>query len=49
MLDKDELAAQAESLFDQRIEGGRLVVVSCEDWDGHDWLSNVVMTATPTN
>lgn len=47
VLDKDELAEQAESLFDQTVEGGRLVVVSCEDWDGTDWLKNVVMTAEP--
>lgn len=47
VLDKDELAAQATSLFDQTAEGGRLVVVSCEDWDGQNWLSNVVLTAEP--
>lgn len=46
VLSKDELAAQAETLFDQRSEG-RLVVLTCEDWDGKEWQSNVVVTALP--
>lgn len=49
VLNKDELAAQAKSLFDQTVDGGRLVVVSCEDWDGQNWLSNVVLTAEPVS
>jgi len=24
-------------------------VVSCEDWDGQNWLSNVVLTAEPVS
>lgn len=47
VLSKDELAAQAETLFDQRSEG-RLVVLTCEDWDGKEWESNVVVTALPS-
>jgi LPXTG-site transpeptidase (sortase) family protein len=46
VLTKDELAAQAEVLFDQTSEG-RLVVITCEDWDGKVWQSNVVVTALP--
>jgi len=26
---------------------GRLVLITCEDWDGERYLSNVVVTATP--
>ncbi|MDN5894056.1 MAG: class F sortase [Nocardioides sp.] len=47
VLTKDELAARAESLFDQSGEG-RLVVITCEDWDGESWQSNVVVTAVPS-
>ena len=28
---------------------GRLVLVTCEDWDGVRYLSNVVVTAVPTD
>jgi hypothetical protein len=27
---------------------GRLVLVTCEDWNGARYLSNVVVIATPT-
>jgi hypothetical protein len=27
---------------------GRLVLVTCEDWDGTRYLSNVVVVATPS-
>ena len=43
---KGELAARAEELFDQTVRG-RLVVITCEDWNGVEYLSNVVVTATP--
>src|SRR3546814_7722252 len=46
VLTKEELAAQAETLFDQTSEP-RLVVITCEDWDGSAWQSNVVVTALP--
>lgn len=43
---KGAVARQADGLFSQ--EGpGRLVLVTCEDWDGERYLSNVVVTATP--
>ncbi len=45
-LDKGDLADQAELLFSQAVPG-RLVVVTCEDWNGVEYLSNVVVTATP--
>ena len=47
VLAKGDLAVRAEQLFDQDV-AGRLVVVTCEDWDGEEYLSNVVVTATPT-
>jgi LPXTG-site transpeptidase (sortase) family protein len=47
VLDKGDLAERAEELFDQGV-AGRLVVVTCEDWNGEVYLSNVVVTASPT-
>lgn len=46
VLGKGVLAEEAESLFDQSVPG-RLVVITCEDWNGEEYLSNVVVTATP--
>lgn len=46
VLGKGELARRAQSLFDQEVRG-RLVLVTCEDWDGTEYLSNVVVTAVP--
>jgi len=43
---KGLLAKRAERLFSQEVPG-RLVLVTCEDWDGSRYLSNVVVTATP--
>jgi hypothetical protein len=43
---RGELAARAEELFDQSVPG-RLVMITCEDWNGEEYLSNVVVTATP--
>lgn len=43
--DKDELAAQAVSVFGQDGGDGRLVLVSCTDWDGSSYASNVVVYA----
>ena len=45
-LGKGDLAERAELLFSQAVPG-RLVVVTCEDWNGSVYLSNVVVTATP--
>ena len=43
---KGAVTRQAERLFSQDVPG-RLVVVTCEDWNGERYLSNVVVTATP--
>lgn len=44
---KGTLARQAGELFSQAVPG-RLVVITCEDYDGSSYLSNVVVTAIPT-
>ncbi|WP_405059066.1 class F sortase [Kribbella sp. NBC_01505] len=41
---KQALADHAAMLFDQTV-AGRLVLVTCEDWNGTTYLSNVVVTA----
>ena len=46
VLDKDAIARQAQQLFSQQV-AGRLVLVTCEDWDGTGYRSNVVVTAVP--
>ena len=46
VLGKGELAERAARLFSQETRG-RLVLITCEDWDGRQYLSNVVVTATP--
>jgi len=45
-LSKPELAQRAEDLFDQDREG-RLVLVTCYDWTGTEYLSNAVVSAAP--
>jgi hypothetical protein len=40
------LAKRAAQLFDQSVRG-RLVLVTCEDWNGTVYLSNVVVVALP--
>lgn len=42
---KAELAENAQSLFGQQRKDGRLVLVSCTDWDGKDYLSNIIVFA----
>ena len=44
--EKGALARQAQRLFSQEVPG-RLVLITCEDWDGSRYLSNVVVTASP--
>jgi hypothetical protein len=44
--DKGLVARQAERFFSQEVPG-RLVLITCEDWDGTRYLSNVVVTAEP--
>jgi LPXTG-site transpeptidase (sortase) family protein len=43
---KGTLAKRAQRLFSQDVPG-RLVLITCEDWDGSRYLSNVVVTASP--
>lgn len=43
---KGKLAREAATIFAQDVPG-RLVVVTCEDWDGAEYLSNVVVVAEP--
>ncbi|MEU4606598.1 sortase [Kribbella sp. NPDC023972] len=43
---KKALAKQAAQLFNQSVPG-RLVLVTCEDWDGTAYLSNAVVIAVP--
>jgi LPXTG-site transpeptidase (sortase) family protein len=45
-LSREEVATRHRELFDQ---GGaaRLVLVTCEDWDGQAYQSSVIVTATP--
>lgn len=44
--DKGRLAEAAERVFSQEVPG-RLVLITCEDWDGTAYLSNVVVHAVP--
>jgi LPXTG-site transpeptidase (sortase) family protein len=44
--DKGVVARQAERLFSQEVPG-RLVLITCEDWDGTAYRSNVLVTAQP--
>lgn len=43
---KQKLAQDAARLFSQSVPG-RLVIITCEDWTGSEYLSNVVVTAAP--
>lgn len=43
---KATLAKRAAQVFDQGVRG-RLVLVTCEDWNGQVYLSNVVVVAQP--
>lgn len=43
---KGRIADDATRLFSQDVPG-RLVLITCEDWDGTRYLSNVVVTALP--
>ncbi|QWC86841.1 class F sortase [Nocardioidaceae bacterium] len=44
---KAELAERNEQIFAQDRGRGRLVLITCEDWNGSDWESNVVVMAKP--
>jgi LPXTG-site transpeptidase (sortase) family protein len=43
---KGSVAKHAQRLFSQQVRG-RLVLVTCEDWNGVKYLSNVVVVARP--
>lgn len=43
---KGDLATKSAYLFSQQVPG-RLVIVTCEDWNGTEYLSNVVVVAEP--
>lgn len=45
---KAALARDAQEVFSQT-GPGRLVLITCEDWDGSQYLSNVVVYADPTS
>lgn len=46
VLTKDQLAAESAAIFAQ--DGShRLVLVTCEDWDGKEFAANSVVTAVP--
>ena len=48
VLGRGELARRSAEVFEQ--DGpSRLVLITCEDWDGTAYLSNVVVTATPVD
>ena len=42
---KAELAEHADELFRQNRQHGRLVLVTCTGWTGHDYTSNIVVLA----
>jgi LPXTG-site transpeptidase (sortase) family protein len=46
VLSKDEVARNAEQIFSQT-GPGRLVVITCDDWDGTAWRSNIITVASP--
>ena len=46
VLSRAELARESTAIF-ARSGPGRLVLITCEDWDGTAYRSNVVVTATP--
>lgn len=44
---KEQVAEHSEDLFEPDIHDRRLVLVSCADWDGTGWDSNVIVFAQP--
>jgi len=45
--DRDQVAAQAQELFGQDRTDGRLVLVTCTDWNGEVWERNIIVLAEP--
>ena len=48
VLSRDELARRSVEIFG-RTGPARLVLITCEDWDGAAYTSNVVATAEPVD
>ena len=46
VLSKEQVARNAEKIFAQT-GAGRLVIITCDDWDGRAWRSNIVTIAVP--
>jgi len=46
VFDKERVRSASTRLFSQSVRG-RLVLITCEDWDGTGYDSNVVVTARP--
>jgi LPXTG-site transpeptidase (sortase) family protein len=46
VLSKDQVAHDAEQIFTQT-GPGRLVVITCDDWNGTTWQSNIITIAVP--
>jgi LPXTG-site transpeptidase (sortase) family protein len=46
VLSKEGVARDAEEIF-ARTGPDRLVIITCDDWDGSAWRSNIVTIATP--
>jgi LPXTG-site transpeptidase (sortase) family protein len=46
VLSKNEVARDAEQIFAQT-GPGRLVLITCDDWDGTVWRSNIITIAAP--
>jgi LPXTG-site transpeptidase (sortase) family protein len=46
VLSKNQVARDAQEIFAQT-GAGRLVLITCDNWDGTAWRSNIVTIATP--
>ena len=44
-LTQEQVAARAKRLFGQEDGSGELVLVTCTDWDGSAWRSNIIVRA----
>lgn len=49
VLSKSQLAAKSQDLFGQDVHDGRLVLVTCSNWNGSEFLDNTVVLAQPTS
>ena len=46
ILTKAQFARRSPKIFSSTVPG-RLVLITCTDWDGHDYLSNTLVYADP--